>query len=369
MNILIYIPQMSAFGGMERHVCDLACILATRDHRVVLLTTSNSLGAELREDLATRGVTLRELAHARGRAGAVRKGLWLARETLRADGIRWDLIYTNGQSGLARIAWFAARPHTRIVHHHHTSADRPEQATWSDSFRRVLRRAPEVVACSRATQAALAQALPRRDVRFLPYLTRSAVAAAGVKDRVSSSAAPLDFGFMGRLVAEKGIDQICRLSLVPELGDIRWHIHGVGTKYPPAFFRDYPHVVYHGPFTSGAQQAAILQNLDAVVLFSTHNEGMPLSLIEAMSAGLPWIATARGGTRELALSERNCVVLDTLTPLAVPTAAVRGLADRIRAGQTSRVEQRHVYDRAFAPATVAAAWCEFFEECKWKAVG
>ena len=51
MNVLIYVPQMAAYGGMERHVCSLAASLARQGHCVVLLTTSNSLGPELRLEL------------------------------------------------------------------------------------------------------------------------------------------------------------------------------------------------------------------------------------------------------------------------------------------------------------------------------
>lgn len=361
MNILVYAPQMAAFGGMERHVCGLAGVLAARGHRVTLLTTSNSLARDLRGELAVCGVVLRELPRSRGQAGIMRKTLWLLRETLRSEGTRWDLIYTNGQSALARLAWLAARPHTRIVHHHHTSADAHEQATWSSSFRRVLRRAPEIVACSRATQQALARALHRADIRYLPYLTTSPVAAVAVKDRTYSPNARLHFGFMGRLVAEKGIVQLCELSRLPDLADITWHLHGTGADFPPEHFQAYPRVIYHGRYTQGAQQAEILQSLDAVVLFSTHNEGMPLSLMEAMSAGLPWIATDRGGTREMAVSSRNCLIVDQPHDLGLLAAAVHELADRIRNGTTSRDEQRRTYDRLFSPPAVAEAWCGFLE--------
>ena len=87
-----------------------------------------------------------------------------------------------------------------------------------------------------------------------------------------------------------------------------------------------------------AGKVRALLALDALVLFSTHNEGMPLSLIEGMAAGLPWIATDRGGTRELAGSPDDCLVV------AVPTvdlpAQARAFADRILAGTTSRRRQR-----------------------------
>lgn len=361
MNILVYAPQMAAFGGMERHVCDLSGVLASRGHAVTLLTTSNSLAPALRGRLEQTGVTLRELARDRGRASRLHKGFWLLREALRNEGTRWDLIYTNGQSALARLVWLAARPHTRIVHHHHTAADAREQATWSRGFRHVLKNAPELVACSRATQRALAQALQRDDVHFLPYLTSSPVAAIGVQDRLYSPQAPLHFGFMGRLVVEKGIDRICALSQRADLPNITWHIHGAGDAYPPAHFTAYPNVVYHGAYTAGAQQAAILESLDALVLFSTHNEGMPLSLIEAMSAGLPWIATDRGGTREMAASADNCIVVDEPHTIDSLAAAVRELATRIRNGMTSRHEQRRTYDTLFSPPVVAESWCSFLE--------
>lgn len=362
MNILAYAPQMAAFGGMERHVCDLAAVLARRGHRVALLTTSNSLAPQLRSALTDAGVELRELAIDRGHAGRIRKMVWLVREAWRSEPAGWDLIYTNGQSALARVAWMAAGPQTRIVHHHHTAADAGEQATWSGAFRRVLQRAPELVACSRATQAALAGALQRTDIVYLPYLTSSPVAAADVVERPAAPGGRLRFGFAGRLVAEKGIDHLCALSQRPELQDIEWHIHGAGSAYPPAHFAAYPHMIYHGAYTAGVEQGRILQQLDALVLLSRHNEGMPLSLIEAMSAGLPWVATDRGGTREIAVSPANCVVVPAAAQgLESFAAAVRELADRIRRGATSRVEQRRAYDRLFAPPVVAAAWCEHFE--------
>lgn len=364
MNTLVYAPQMAAFGGMERHVCDLSCVLADRGHRVSLITTSNSLADGFRHALAGHGVIFRELPAPRGRASRVHKGLWLFRTALLSERRRWDLIYTHGQSALARVPWLGAHRQTRIVHHHHTAADPAEQATWSSLFRHVLERAPEIVACSRATQEALARALQRRDIRFLPYLTAATGAAVEVEDRLYAANSRLHFGFMGRLVKEKGIDQICALSERPDLRDITWHIHGASAIYPPEFFARFPNVVYHGAYAAGPQQAAFLHRLDAAVLFSTHWEGMPLSLIEAMSAGLPWIASDRGGMRELAVSPANAIVVSDPTDLRMLAAAVAEMASRIRAGHTSRAAQRAVYDRFFSPESVAQTWCAYLETPK-----
>lgn len=359
MNFLFYVPQMAAYGGIERHVCGLARAAAERGHHVLFLTTSNSLGTDLRTELDHALITFRELPRAREKAGVLLKTLWLYNEVRRSRSRSWDVIYTNGQSALSQVVWRAAGKGTRIVHHHHNAADPEEQKTWSPSFRRVLQRAQVLIGCSNATRDALNAAVGRRDARFMPYLTRCPVESSQIVDRPPHR--PLRFGFSGRLIPEKGIDAILALASDPGLVNLEWHVHGAGAAYPPDRFTGNPRLIYHGAFTSAAEHAAALLALDAAVLFSTHNEGMPLSLIEAMSAGLPWIATDHGGTRELASSPLNAVVASPRPNLAELAADVRVLAARITSGQTSRVAQRAVYDKTFAPPVVAALWLEFFE--------
>jgi glycosyltransferase involved in cell wall biosynthesis len=359
LNFLFYVPQMAAYGGIERHVCSLAAAAAARGHTVRLITTSNSLGADLRAKLVDPLITFHELSRARGSAGPAAKILWLLNEVRVARQLRWNVIYTNGQSALSRLVWLAARRGTRIVHHQHNAADLAEQATWSRSFRNVLKRAPELVGCSRATCAAVNAAVGRRDARFLPYLTASPVENAQVIDRAPGS--PLRFGFCGRLIPEKGIEAILALSEDPALAEIEWQIHGAGEAYPPERFAGRPHLVYHGAYRAAAEHAQALLALDALVLFSTHNEGMPLSLIEGMSAGLPWLATDRGGTRELALSPEDCILAPATASISELSVRVRTLSDRIRSGTTSRRRQRGSYETNFAPPVVASTWLSFLE--------
>jgi glycosyltransferase involved in cell wall biosynthesis len=359
MKFLFYAPQMAAYGGIERHVCSLAAAAAARGHTVRLLTTSNSLGPELRHELDHPLISFRELGRSRGAAGPIRKLWWLLNEVRRSRGQSWDVIYTNGQSGLSRIIWAAAGPRTRVVHHHHNAADGPEQATWSRAFRHVLRRAPQLVGCSRATCTALNAAVGRDDARFLPYLTACPLDRRSIIERQPGR--PLRFGFCGRLIPEKGVDAILVFAQEAALADVEWHIHGAGEAYPPSRFAGQPRLVYHGAYNSAEEHARALLSLDAIVLFSTHNEGMPLSLIEGMSAGLPWIATDRGGTRELATSAADSVVAPASASLSELGLRVRALADRILAGATSRRRQRIHYDEQFAPSVVTGLWLDFFQ--------
>ncbi len=357
MNCLFYAPALAAYGGLERHICTLAAAIAAQGHSICILTTGNSLGPELRQVLAHPRITLRELPRPRGAAGPVRKSLWLLKELLAARRRPWDVIYTNGQSGLARFVWAAAGRKSRIVHHHHTAGDEAEQATWSRTYRHVLRRAPLLIGCSRATCTALRTAVDC-EAQFLPYLTSGPVGSGLVHDRPARPA--LRFGFCGRLIPEKGIETILALAADGTLADIEWHIHGSGAAFPPERFAGRARVTAHGAYHSATEHAAILLGLDALVLFSTHNEGMPLSLIEGMSAGLPWIATDRGGTRELAVSDADCVVAPASAGLRELRGSVRLLADRILAGATYRSRQRAAYDKRFAPAVVTRQWEALF---------
>lgn len=360
MNLLFYAPQMADYGGIERHVVSLIALMAGRGHAVTLITTSNSLGEDLRSELRHPLITLRELPVARRQASRRRKTVWLLREVWRARRQPWDIIYTNGESALSGLLWHAARSrHTRRIHHHHTSADLAEQATWSPLYRRVLRTAPELVACCCATRDAINGALHRTRTLFLPVLARRPMDAGWVAD--VAPRATLHFGFTGRLIAEKGIAAICRLSADPELADITWHIHGSGPQFPPEYFKAWPRVVYHGAYTGADEQARILHALDALVLFSSHAEGLPLSISEGMSAGLPWIGVDRGGTRELALSPANSIVVPYPASHESLRAAVSELRRRIRAGLTSRVTQRRIYDAHFSPAVVSRLWIDFLE--------
>ena len=356
---MFYVPQMSEYGGMERHVCLLAMLLAQKGHQLVMLTTSNSLNQNTRDELKSSGVELRELQVARGHASKTRKVVWLLLNVLLLRHRSWDVIYSSGQSALARVAWLASDQSSRIVHHHHTAADSDEQQTWHPLFRGLLASAPELVACSRTTKWNLKTVLRRDDIKYLPYLTPETDPYAVVRLTQVSPLGVVDFGFLGRLVSSKGIDTICRLSSQSELCNVRWHVHGRGEEYPPKYFDRFPNITFYGPYHGQGEIAAILARLDAVVLFSTHNEGMPLSLIEAMSAGLPWIATDRGGTAELAIIHQNCEVVPAYASFDDIVRCTLSLVSRIRAGMTSRAAQRRVYDENFAHAVCGRQWLEF----------
>jgi L-malate glycosyltransferase len=92
----------------------------------------------------------------------------------------------------------------------------------------------------------------------------------------------------------------------------------------------------------------IMKGADCYVLSSKH-EGLPISLLEAMSSGLPVVATQVGGVSEVVSNEINGLVVPRDNPRELAAAIARILSDAPLAGTLGRaarstVEQRFSWD-------------------------
>ena len=357
MNFLIYTPQMAPYGGLETHVCLVAQAISSFGEHVTIITTSNSLSTTWRQRLAISGVNFIEQPIPNGRASALSKVPWLLFNCNKLRAKHWDVIYTNGQGSLTGLVWILAGPRTRRIHHHHTSADKFEQRTWSRWFILALKHSSELIGCSRFTAAQLNAVTRRTDSRFLPYLTETTIEYNESSNRKVNKT--LHFGFFGRLVSTKGIEVILKLASDVRCAHIQWHIHGSGVDYPPSYFEDYASVIYHGSYETPQEQSVALKNLDAVVLFSTHSEGMPLCIIESMAMGLPWVASARGGITELSKLCPDSELVNSPEDYEQCLAALMRLSSRILNGLTSRSAQHEFWHSTFSKDVVTAQWIEY----------
>lgn len=91
---------------------------------------------------------------------------------------------------------------------------------------------------------------------------------------------------------------------------------------------------------------ALLASADLFVLPSLY-EGLPLSIMEAMAAGTPVVATDIGGNNELIVSGTNGLLVPPADPSALAVAVQTLLADPDRAGALAAVAQRQAH-REFA---------------------
>jgi glycosyltransferase involved in cell wall biosynthesis len=360
MNVLIYSPQCDAMGGIETHLTALSCALKSFPsvNDVHVVTTSNSLAQSAQSAMHAAGVVLHCFPVPRGMAGKLQKLAWLARQVFTLRSVRWDVIYTNGQGGLTSLIWAAARSQTRIFHHHHTSADEEDKGSWPRLYRAAVRLAPSLIVTSPAL-------IPRflevrrasRPTISLPCLLPFAWSGDPL---VYQTGDPIRLGYFGRLIPAKGIDRILALSRLPRLAGIEWHIWGEGEAYPADCFRGFPTVFYHGAFKGQDGLRNALSQLHGMVLLSQFAEGLPLMLLEGMSAGLPWIAFEKGGVAQVALRQPDCQVLSPDADLPAVADAVLQLASAIQQRITSPADIQSMFHQSFSPEAVSRRWYQLF---------
>jgi glycosyltransferase involved in cell wall biosynthesis len=102
-------------------------------------------------------------------------------------------------------------------------------------------------------------------------------------------------------------------------------------------------VEVHGGWRDEHTLGRIFQNVDFLVLPSDHPEGLPITLLESMAHGVPFVASDQGAIRTLAVDNPDVrvVPLDTI----VMKKAIEEMAAAIRSGQV-RGDRLQQYSRA-----------------------
>ena len=88
---------------------------------------------------------------------------------------------------------------------------------------------------------------------------------------------------------------------------------------------------------------AILAAMDICVLASLW-EGLPYTLLEAMAAGKPMVATSVGGSREIVVDGETGLLVPPRNPSALARGIMRLLADQALAAEMGRRGRERVHD-------------------------
>ena len=101
------------------------------------------------------------------------------------------------------------------------------------------------------------------------------------------------------------------------------------------------------------EQADVAPSLEEMDLYvqSSIAEGMPNSVLEAMAAGLPVVATAVGGTPEVVVDDETGLLVPPGDPAAMAAALMTLLADRAKAEAFGRAGRARV-EADFGEATM-----------------
>lgn len=161
-----------------------------------------------------------------------------------------------------------------------------------------LRRSQKLIAVSQASAQRLCELLPEADIVMIPNGIRTQDFAPLPRER-DAYVRLLFVGGMGKLKGERDlIRALQRLETrVPHLRVLLLG-HGADSLQPLLDECGVQAQIEHLGPVPHAERAAFFRRADFFVLPS-YGEGMPMSVLEAMAAGLPVIATNVGGIPEL----------------------------------------------------------------------
>lgn len=342
-SVTIFCPYLGVFGGTENHIVEVSSLLARSGWKVHLAALRNNLNSPAQEKMKREGVALSEYPH---------PGFFWS--LLR----RTDVLYTNSQGNASPLLWRLKAAKQAGFHHVHTSADPVEQSYWRDGFKEFVRNARHLVACSETTCGNLKAMGAAGRLSFLPYIT---LPIPRISREAASPDGKLRFAFLGRIEKPKGIDLILEAAGRPECAGIEWHFHGDGDYVQAIREAARPTIFLHGRYSGADAIAKIHSTTDAIVLPSWHSEGMPLSLLEGMANGVPWIATDRGGTKELAGNLPDCLIFEA-GDVEGFIKSVLELAARIRGKKVDHSAIMARYDRSFCYEATTSRWLAFMAD-------
>jgi glycosyltransferase involved in cell wall biosynthesis len=346
-SVIVYATQHMPTGGIESHLHEFCAHLAEAGVQVDLVILNSNMLPET--EAFFRRVCRNVYLGNQGRSG--KRLVWLVGVSIRLSANRYNALYTNGRGG--SIELFANLVRRRIVwiHHHHMAGDVEDQLAWGSSYRKALCMANQVVACSQRNAQEMAQALSR-NIKVIPCFSRQVTKAFALPT------AKLRFGYYGRLIREKGIEVLCKLSEEAELAEVEFHLWGEGEEYPATFFDKYPQVRYHGTYSGAEGLSRVLGTIDAFLLLSTHSEGLPISLLEAMSAGIPWLATDRGGIVDIVCDPQATRLLPAAATYEQVKEATVSFATDIKLGRINQTRQIELYRERFSVSALLAQWLQ-----------
>lgn len=262
---------------------------------------------------------------------------------------RYDILYTNG-IGTSVLLTGKILNYKKWVLHHHMAADDDFFATLNTHYKKAMVIADHVIACSRINADNLSRLLNRPiDVVF--YFSRDL--GSRLKHTVPNNS--LQFGYYGRLIQAKGIDLVCRLSEDADCSHINFHIWGEGKEYPASYFEEHGAVAYHGSFNTEEELKAVAGLLDAFLLLTTHDEGLPVSLLEIMSAGIPWISADKGGIADIVCDPFSTRLVN-VADYEMVKQSVLIMANDINKGKITKKRQMDLYQAKFSANTLIDQW-------------
>ena len=335
-TVLAVIPS-NTFGGAHNQVLQLKEGLAERGFRTVVVLPKEPGNAAAR--LSAAGLSVRSLPLRRPRAGA--PGTWLAylfglRRQMRVlreeiETHHADLVQAHGllQLDVALAAWLSSRPLVWQL-----LDTRPPR--WLAGLVAPVMLGLSAVVMTTGTTTAQAYRAVRRSRKPVVPFYPPAARGHDLTEVVDRNTDAVVFGCLANINPQKGYDVLIRAFARARAEDVaELRLRGSIASGHERLHDDLTRLVEEQPAgiidlrTEETRAADFLPSLDVLVLAAAgRSEGTPTVIIEAMSHGLPVIATRVGGVAEL--------VDEGVTGWLVEPGDVAGMAQRI--GELARDE-------------------------------
>lgn len=191
-----------------------------------------------------------------------------------------------------------------------------------------------------AETAARERIMPESQIRAIgngvvlgDFVSISSAAIAAWRERLGISEAMTVVGTIGRLVEEKGFREFFRAAAMVApihpaviflvVGDLVKGDRGPFKAEMARLVEGDPHLRGRVRFSGFTEDIPVLMQLIDIFVLASYREGMPRSIIEAMAAGKPVVASDIRGCREEVVNEE--------TGFIVPVRDADALAERIMA--------------------------------------
>lgn len=348
---ILFVNHSLAMGGIERMICDFADSLPRDEFNVHAAVFE--AGGVLEETLSLSGIPVHHLDKKEGLDfGLVKRLAALTRE------IGADVIHSNNYSAWLYSVLASKFGGTGVcVHTEHSNVDSGEKRRYVLEW--ILSHWTHfVVSVSEMVRMNLIERarIDTRRIRYVPngidtvQFSSSVDIRHATREELGLADDEVVVGAIGRLVPVKNhgllLDAFSRA-----LGkgvSLRLMIIGEGPERE--LLEETVGRLGLGSqviLTGERQDVDVLLNAMDIYVLSSLSEGMSLSLLEAMSMGLPIIATAVGGSVDL-VQEQNGILVPSGDAEAMKDAIIRLASDfeaRKRMGQASRASVLEHYSK------------------------
>ena len=337
---LLILITLSELGGAQTAVALLLPGLADRFD----VTLAARGTGPLRDAAEAAGVRYVELGHVRRQIHPWHDALALVELVRLCRRLRPDIVHAHSSKAgvLGRLAAWLARVPVRVFTVHGWSFAAYDGSSgrlyrWIERLMRPLTTAVVCVAEATLRQGVMARACdPARSL-----VIHNAVDVASFAEPAASTG-PRRIVAIGRFAYPKDFATLLQaLELVQ--GDWSAVLVGDGPGLAEVAERHDPRIELLGPRTDVTD---VLARSDVFVL-SSRSEGFPVSILEAMAACLPVVATAVGGVGEAVVGGETGFLVPPGDPQALAAALERLVADRelrLRLGAAGRSRALRHFD-------------------------